>query len=334
MYPVELQRVFDNRGTKIVALAEKMLLEGVKSEVLKKPLMYTLHHRKDLVRPTLMSLACEAVNGTPETVSDAAVAMILECYRIAFIDDLIDETHMKNFSYTLPKRFGMQISLLVSIIMSTKAYFALSQLSDKIDPARYMAVNITFKDFIIRMGEGEVRNMKVKQEKKVNIQRLIEVFKMESADIEACTKIGAIIGKGTEEEVKALAKYGRLLGTIFLLREDLMHALNFSVQLKDKLIQGAYPFPVLWALNNSKDFQHFLDSIEKQSKVTPQEIKRCVQLLFNSGALDHVVHLMETKAEESINALSQLKGSEAKKKLEFIARVQPQMVFQFFSSKS
>jgi geranylgeranyl pyrophosphate synthase len=156
---------------------------------------------------------------------------------------------------------------------------------------------------------------------------------MESADIEACTKIGAIIGNSTEEEVEALGKYGELLGTIFLLREDLMHSFNFSVQLKDKLIQGAYPFPVLWAVNNSEEFQHFLDRIEHKKKVTPHDVKRCVQLLFNSGAVDYIVTLMEEKAEDAVNLLRKVRESDSKKKLELIVTVQPQMILEVVSNE-
>jgi geranylgeranyl pyrophosphate synthase len=199
-----------------------------------------------------------------------------------------------------------------------------------LDQERYEKVNYIFKDFLVKMVEGEALNVQVKRAKVVDTQRLLEVFEMEAGDIEACTKIGAIIGNGTIGEVETLSQYGRTLGTLFLLREDLMDALNFSVQLGNKLLRGSYPFPVLWAINNSKEFQGFLSILNKKKKVTPHEIKRCVQLLFESGAIDYTTKLMKELAGFAIRSLEKIKKSEAKKALELFAKLQPSMTFNVF----
>lgn len=326
-----LHRILEGKGEKIADLAGNVLLEGIESEVLKEPLKYLVSRRKDLLRPALMRLACEAVGGSPGDELDAAVAMVLACYYIGLIDDVIDETKTKRLSRTLPGRFGIDVSLLVSIILNAKANFAINRLSGKLDPERFREANRVFKDFLVRMVEGEALNVQVKRVRVVDIQRLVEVFEMESADIEACTRLGAIIGNGVKEEVEALGQYGRILGTLFLLCEDFMDALNFSIQLGNKLAQGAYPFPVLWAANHSNEFQDFLSTLKGRKKLTPIEIKRCVQLLFNSGAIDHTTTFMEELAENAINSLKGIQENEAKKMLELIARVQPQMAFKVFS---
>lgn len=326
-----LQKILEERGYKVASLTEKALLEGVESKVLREPLQYLVDHRRDVIRPTLMSLACESVGGNPDDVLDAAVAMVLVCYHIGFIDDVIDETKVKRLARTLPGRFGVDVSLMSSIILKAKAYFILSQLSRKLDSARFIEVNRIFRDFLIRMGEGETLNIQAKREGIVDTQRLIEVFQMESADIEACTKIGAIIGNGTKEEVEALSQYGRILGTQFLLREDIMDSLNFSIQLGNKLIRRSYPFPVLWGINNSDKFRDFISTLKKKKKLTPSEIKKCVQLLFESGSIDYVTKLIEKLAGNAVGSLKEIKENEAKKMLEWFARVQSQIVFEMFS---
>lgn len=325
-----LHKILEERGNKAVSLAEQVLLEGVESEVLREPLQYLVGRRRDLTRPTLMSLACETVGGNPADVVDAAVAMVLECHHIGLIDDVVDETKVKRLSWTLPGRFGIYVSLMVSIILKAKAHFALSRLSRKLDQERFEEVNRVFKDFLIRMVEGEALNFQLKHEKIVDTQRLIEVFKLESVDIEACMRIGAIIGKGTYEEVEALGQYGRILGVLFLLREDLMDSLNFSVQLGNKLKEGSYPFPVLWAINHSKKFQDFISVLRQRKKVTSLDIKTCVQLLFESDAIDYVTKLMEELTGDAMNSLERTRENEAKKVLGLFARAQPQMAFRVF----
>jgi len=324
-------RILEEKGGIIASLAGEVLLEDVKSETLREPLQYLAAHRKDALRPMLMSLACEAVGGNLEDVLDAAVAMVIECYHIGLIDDVIDETKAKRLSMTLPGRFGIDVSLIVSIILNAKACYALSRLSAKLDKERLEEVNRVFKDFLVRMVEGEALNIQVKCAKVVDTKRLVEVFELESADIEACTRIGAIIGNGTVEEVEALGQYGRILGTLFLLHEDLMEALNFSVQLGNKLIRGSYPFPVLWAANHSKEFQDFLSALRRRKKLAPSEVKRCVQLLFESGAIDYVTKLMEELARDAINSLIKIRENRAKKMLKLFAEAQPHIAFRVFS---
>lgn len=326
-----VHKILGERGDKAASLARKALLENVESEVLQEPLRYLADNKRDLLRPTLMTLACEAVGGNAEDVLDAAVAMVLECYHIGLIDDVVDETKVKHLSWTIPGRFGIYVSLMVSIIVRVKAHSALNRLSRKLDNARFGEVNRVFEDFLVRMTEGEALNFQLKREKIMDTQKLIQVFEMQSADIEACTMVGAIIGKGTEEQVEALGRYGRLLGTLLLLREDLRDALNFSVQLGNKLTRDAYPYPVLWAINHSNEARSFILNLRGRKELTPNEIKRCVQLLFESDAINNNTKLMEELSSFAIDSLTRIRDNEAKKMLERFAKVQPQMAFRVLS---
>ena len=317
-------------GEQVVTLTNERLFEGIESEVLLEPLRYFTAHKSDAIRPSLMRLACEALGGKADDVLDASVAMVLECYYLGLINDVVDNIDMKRFVWTLPGRYGIYVSLLVSVILNAKAYYTLHQLEGQLGRVKFERITRVFNDFTLRMIEGEAQNLQVKKRKIVSSLDVLTVFELEASDIEACTTIGAVIGAGDEKEVVALSQYGRTLGTVFLLREDLMDALNFSARLGNKLSRGSYPFPILWAINHSREAQEFFSTLTNRSKITPTKIRKSTQLLFTSGAIDHVIKLMERLTERAKNSLETLEKNEAKKRLELFADIQPKMAFTAF----
>jgi geranylgeranyl pyrophosphate synthase len=187
----------------------------------------------------------------------------------------------------------------------------------------YKAVNRVFKDFLVRMIEGEALNVQVKKEGLVNPKDMIRVFEKHSADIEACTALGGIIGGASQRDVDSLTKYGRILGTMLLLNDDNRDAFNLTLELDDKILRGSYPYPLIWAANKAEKYKRFLHSLKKKKRISPADIAQCVESLYESGAVAHVRSLMEAMALEAVSTLKELKNNKAKNNLEVIAQSQP-----------
>jgi geranylgeranyl diphosphate synthase type I len=213
--------------------------------------------------------------------------------------------------------------LIVSIIVDAKAHHVLVELLGKLDHDKYLEVHRVFKDFLVRMIEGEALNVEVKKRGFVNSQDLLRVFAKQSADIEACTQLGAIIGCGSKKDVELLATYGRSLGTLLLLNDDNRDAFNLTLELEDKIRSGSYPYPLMWAANHSTEFKQLLQSLHNKKRISPNDAKQCVTLLFESGTIAHVKDLMEKMAAEAVSTLEALNDTEAKRALEVIAESQP-----------
>jgi geranylgeranyl diphosphate synthase type I len=321
-----IQEIFECWGSRAVKKASELLLKDVTSEMLMEPLRCLSQHQRDVLRPSLVSLSCEAVGGTAEDALHAAVAMVLEGYYLGLIDDVIDNAKVKLFRPTMLGQFGVDVTLIVSVIVDAKAHHALGELMGKLERDTYRDINRVFKDFLVRMIEGEALNVQVKKQGLVDPKDMIRVFEKHSADIEACTALGAIIGGASQRDVDSLAKYGRILGTMLLLNDDNRDAFNLTLELDDKILRGSYPYPLIWAANNTKDFKHFLQSLKKKKRINPKDVEKCVEYVFDSGAVTHVQSLMETMARDAVSTLKELKDNEAKKNLKIIAQSQPHRV--------
>ena len=321
-----LLQLLERWGSHATTRAAEVLVQDIEAELLLAPLRSLAQHRRDLLRSSLVTLACAAVGGKAEEATPAATAMVLEGYYLGVLDDIIDKSREKLFRPTLSGKYGADAVLLVSIIIDAKAHHALSELLGRLDSTQYVDVSATFQDFLVRMMEGEALNVRVKQQGVVDSQDLLKVFEKQAADVEACTRLGAIIGGASTTHVESLAKYGRTLGILLLLNDDNRDAFHLTLELDDKIRSGSYPYPLMWAANHSMAFQQFLQSLNQKKSISPKDVKHCVAFLFDSGAVTHVRELMKKMATEAVSTLGDLKDSEAKRALDFIATRQPYVV--------
>ncbi len=81
-------------------------------------------------------------------------------------------------------------------------------------------------------------------------EEYLRVVRNKSADIEAYTRISAILGDGTEEEIEALGEYGRLLGMLSILRDDMIDMLDNEETIQ-RINNEHPPLVIVYALQNS-----------------------------------------------------------------------------------
>jgi len=321
-----LNKLLATWGTAIATVANQTLLAASRSKDLTKIVRYFTERRQDILRPSLMRLACKAVGGNPAHTTPAAVAMILTSYHLGLIDDVIDQSHVKLFRPTLLQRVGVNQSLLVATLCLTQAHRALSHLQDHVDGATYRRVHKAFTAFPITMIEGEERNIAVKLQGIVSPPRLLQVFTQHATDIAACMEIGALIGGASADTVAVYSEFGQAFGLLLLVNDDNRDALNFSLNLDVKLLTKAYPYHVLWAANHSTQFRHFLESLQERSTLTTEEVATCVRTLETTGAVAHVKELMTQYAQEAASKLSALQKTEARNQLVELVLAQPDLV--------
>lgn len=324
----ELNKILMDKGTKASEMAAKVILEGIESEELRKPLQYLVEHRKDVLRPTLVSLACEAVGGDPAKTTWASIFMILEGYYLGILDDIADKSTEKRFYPTFLGNFGVERTLIVSGLLSSKASFSLSRMYMEISPQRYVAINEVFNAFLIRMAEGEIDNANLKKRGLINPLKHYLVLEKQGADIEACMSIGAIVGGGSEREVKELSAYGRLLGTIIRLREDLDVALNLTVELADKIRSYSFPYPLICAMAQSRKVRNLIYYLIKKREIEAVDVEKIVGFLFNTGVTIDLVKLVSNLAGKAVSSLFELKGEEAVRCLETVAQAQEALLLR------
>ena len=131
------------------------------------------------------------------------------------------------------------------------------------------------------------------------------------SDGEACTRLGALVGNGTEKEVEALGEFGRRLCYVFRLADEVKDALNLGGSLLRRLEYESVPLPLLYAAKVSKENSVKLKSILEGS-ITSADIKTLLDLCFETEAFNYVHGIAQKNVEEGIRMLHTLKPSKAR----------------------
>jgi len=319
--------ILTEKGAKIQEESKKILLEDIKFEDLVEPLKYASENYRDLLRPTLIVLSCEAVGGNPKGVAEVAITMTLLGMSLYTYDDIVDRTEYRCFVPTTQGKFGVGKTLVSGGLVTAKAFTLLNQVDLPLMQRRRLS-KLVWK-FLRGMAEAEISNLNLRKKEKIYAKDKFAVMKMRTVNIEACTKAGAILGFGSHSEVNHLGKFGRHLGLILELVDDLTESLNFTLELKGKIRMGSWPYALAWAENHSRNIRNLLMSITDEG-ADPVYIKKIVQGMFDSGAISQVRDLSVGLIARAKEELSTLEDSEAKRALKFIVEAQSSFLPRMF----
>jgi len=124
---------------------------------------------------------------------------------------------------------------------------------------------------------------------------------MKAADVEAHTHISAILGNASSKEIKAMSEYGRLLGMMIILRDDLID-LMVPEERKSRIKAEALPLPLLYGLRDPI-YGHKIKSVLQSPTIGNKETKEIMKTLQDSQAMKQYEDSMKKIAAEALSKL-------------------------------
>jgi len=132
-----------------------------------------------------------------------------------------------------------------------------------------------------RMSEGEMMEIKLTKDPFLKDDDYIKVVENKTASLfEAASKIGSLLGGGTEEEIYAMGSFGRLLGIAYQIHDDIIDWNN-----EDRL------FNIL--VRNNKESVQFIDRMEQLYISYASKAKNQIKIISDSVAKKHLEHLTD-----------------------------------------
>jgi len=173
-------------------------------------------------------------------------------------------------------------------------------------PAEKLPVIIDIvKRMFFELGDAEALELKFRGRIDVTPEEYLRVVRKKAADVEAHTRISAILGGGSKEEIEALSEYGRLLGMLIILRDDLIDMVDFD-EAVHRFKKECLPLPILYALQNPK-IKFTLSSILLKKTITKRDAKTILQVTNEKGELGRVRKFMQELAEDAYPHIENLK---------------------------
>lgn len=191
--------------------------------ILYEPIRYVLESGGKRIRPVLVVLSCQAVNGTIESCLDAAVAVELLHNFTLVHDDIMDNDDARRGRPTVHKKWDVPVALLAGDGLLAAAYQALFRTRTP----RIQEVAQIFTDGLIEICEGQALDREFESRQDVALEEyLVMIRKKTAALLSLSARIGAIIGNGAPAQVDALGQFAANLGLAFQIQDDLLDIMS------------------------------------------------------------------------------------------------------------
>ena len=296
----KVQKLMEERGRKPLEMVRKAILEEeIESKEVKEALHYFItEYWHDLARPTLMSICCEAVGGDPNATIPFAVPLSLISGALDIQDDIIDQSKTKHGRPTVYGKYGKEIALLVADALLFKGFTLLHKACTQIPMEKAIKIMEIVKNAFYELGDAEALELNLRRKSDVTPEEYLHIIKKKAADVEAHTRIGAIIGDATKKEQENLGKYGRLLGMIIIIRDDIADLLDIE-EAKHRILQEHLPLPAIYALNTQKNILSTYASLKEESFLE-ENLEVFLRKVEESGGFKLAKEFMEQIANQAL----------------------------------
>ena len=297
--------IFQEKGHQAVELARLRILgEQVEHVPLRDALRYFIEGWNDVLHPGLAWLACEAVGGKPETTNKVGSSLVLLAGGADIHDDVIDESVMKGSEQTVFGKFGKDLAILAGDALLLEGVYLLHEACQDLEIAKKKAILDLVKRAFFEISSAEAAEAGMRGKIDVAKQQYLDIIHHKVAAGEAATRIGALMGDGTSEEVETLAEYGRIYGVLMSIRDDFIDVYEQD-ELSNRVKKEVLPLPIIVTLADESKKPVLLQLLS--GKITEGMIEEIVDLVTNSVESALLVSEMKRMVREIILRISTLR---------------------------
>jgi octaprenyl-diphosphate synthase len=265
------------------------------------------------LRPLTLLLSAYSVNNQLESkIIDSSV--IVEFIHAATLlhDDVVDMSHIRHNIDTANTIWGNKGAVLVGDFLYSRAFEIIVEINNTL-------VYETLAQTTNIIAQGEVMqlmnigNIDMSENLYMDI-----IFRKTAILFQASMKIGAILNKGTDEEVKSLASFGLHFGNAYQMRNDYLDYFGNSEStgknIIEDLIEGKATLPIIHAMQNASEADQKIikGSFKQADQSVADTIIRILKKYKSDIFMDNKI---EEQTQNAINSLDQIKNSEYKDKL-------------------
>ncbi len=201
---------------------------------LHEAMRYSVKQEGKRIRPILMKLSYEAVGGQGNIDAYMSAIEFIHTYSLIH-DDLpaMDNDDLRRGQPTNHKKFDEATAILAGDgLLSLAFQIMLEDIAQNEDIARIRAANILSEGAgVTGMVAGQILDME-SEDTEVDLPtlELIHIHKT-GALLKSATKMGAVLGYGSQTEISALETYGQYIGKVFQIIDDVLDITSSTTEL-------------------------------------------------------------------------------------------------------
>ncbi len=309
------------RERKKVELKLARSLKDRKPASLYLPGSYIIEGGGKRLRPLLVLFSAKAVGGNFAAAYNASAAVELLHNFTLVHDDIMDNADKRRGKPTLHVKYDLSTAILAGDSLLSVAYeYLLKDCNGNTKP-----VLAAFTKGLIEVCEGQSLDKDFETQRSVSLSNYIEMIeKKTAAMISMCCTIGAELGGGSAKEIKALAAFGKNIGTAFQIQDDLLditgNEFEFGKFVGGDLVEGKKTFLFIKALEKARgNDRKKLTEIIKNKGIKRRQINEYRALYEKLGVIGDAQQAIKDYTQKALNSLNILKMNEDKELFTWVA---------------
>lgn len=219
-----------------------------------EPLDYIMALGGKRMRPVMVMMACDLMNGKMEEAVHAAMAIETFHNFTLIHDDIMDNAPVRRGKITVHEKWNVNTAILSGDVMLIEAYALLMKYEN--DLLRSI-LNI-FNKSAIEVCEGQQIDMNFESRMDVGMSEYIHMITLKTAVVlGASLEVGALIAGVSKKQAQHLYEFGKNMGIAFQLRDDYLDLYadpeKFGKQVGGDVIANKKTFMLIKALELVKD---------------------------------------------------------------------------------
>jgi octaprenyl-diphosphate synthase len=266
------------------------------------------------IRPFLAILSARLFDYSGDKVGELACSV--ECIHAASLlhDDVVDGAHLRRGKPAAHSLWSNQVVILVGDFLYANALRLANLLkSQKIMDALCTAT--------AKMSEGELIQLSKKGSPDMSEDDYMKIIRGKTAILmSAACEGGAVLGKGTDEQIEALSTFGLKFGYAFQIADDILDYMaeeeTLGKSLGKDLEEGKITLPLIFLLRDAEDEEaDQIKEIVRSEKMTETDLAYINHLFRKHKSIEQSHERASTILNEAKAELDIFEDSKAKKSL-------------------
>jgi geranylgeranyl pyrophosphate synthase len=259
---------------------KSLLSEKIEHRELRQALEHYFSYWNDFTHPGIFSIACEAVGGDPAKQIEAQAAMAMLAAAFDIHDDIVDGSKTKHGYPTVFGKYGKDISLLLGNAFIIDGFTLMGKVASTMPHERSSEIFSVLKTSFFEVGNAHASELCLRGRLDASPEEYMKILEEKAASIEADMHVAALLGGGSFKEIEALARYGRILGTLATLREEFIDIFD-KEELNQRIKAEAFPIPVLYAFHD-KESREKIENIIDKGELKSKDVDRLLDIVLDS----------------------------------------------------
>ena len=258
--------------------------------LLKQVLEHIRQRTGKRMRPILILLIAKNFGRISNVAQYAAVGLELLHTASLVHDDVVDESAERRGQASVNASFNNKVAVLVGDYLLSSALLNVAHTE-----------NVTIVKELSELGRtlasGELLQLSNIEDHRISEDTYYKVINQKTAALfESCCSIGALSSGADEDAINAARNFGRDLGIIFQIRDDIFDysaSDDIGKPTGNDMLEGKLTLPAIYVLNKFQDKEMIeLAANVKQRKATLEEINRLVDYTVKNGGIEYAEQRM------------------------------------------